>query len=153
MLSTLTVLLLSGGADAGRVAVVADADAVSVCIELHQHLAKCPGEFIDLMIDLRAKHEPGFAAKVKDPKARAEIRQGGIDEAKADGADDGAKCQRWVSTGPKTSAADAATLRECFKVEACPAFMSCVAPVLERRMGARAAENKWDNASSAPKKK
>jgi hypothetical protein len=146
MIPLLTVAILGGAPDAGTS--LADADAVPLCVELHEHLAKCPAEFIDLMIDLRAKHEPGFAAKVKDPKARADVRKAGIDEAKADGTDNAAKCEHWVKTGPKTTASDASIMRGCFANDACPKLMTCISPVLERRMGARAAENKWDGAKS-----
>lgn len=60
-------------------------EATAHCVRLHEQLATCSGEFIDMNLELRAKYFPPFAKEVANPEARAEMRKEGIAEAIADG--------------------------------------------------------------------
>jgi hypothetical protein len=93
--------------------------AAAFCVRLHEQVATCPSEFIDMNLELRAKYFPAFAAKIADPAARAEILQQGVKETLADGTGPAeprrARCQDYVAHGPPVPRGDVAQAETCFQ--------------------------------------
>lgn len=112
--------------------------AVDFCVELHEHGARCAGEFLDTLMGLRAKYNPQFAQMLADPERAKMMREEGLKEVAADGTGPiesrRARCGEYVDHGPPTSPQDAAAMRECFALQACGELVQCLSGPLEHRM-------------------
>lgn len=132
----------TGKPDPSNGAALSHDDATNMCVRLHEQTAQCAEEFIDAVLSLRAKYEPGFSEVLADPKARAEIRAEGLKEAAADGSGPleprRERCAQYAAKGPPVPASDPATLEECYKAHDCAAKLACMKPVLEVRAAAQA---------------
>jgi hypothetical protein len=132
-------------------------EAAAFCLVLHEQLAACAGEFIDMNLDLRAKYFPPFAQQVADPVARAEMRKEGVAEAIADGTGPiearRDRCQQYVAHGPKVPRSDVAESTGCFQKASCAEKIACMRPTQEARYAARAREPGESTPEGAPKMK
>jgi hypothetical protein len=116
-------------------------DTVSMCVELHQEMLKCPAEFVSMNIDLRMQYSPEFAQMMSDPAARAEAEKAGIEETKIDGgAAAQEQCQEYAKPewGPPTAQTTAVALEDCYKITSCSKQMACIRPQVEPRFRYRA---------------
>jgi|SoiMethySBSTD1v2_1073268.scaffolds.fasta_scaffold20532_3 hypothetical protein len=116
--------------------------SVDFCVRLHEQVAPCAGEFIDLNIELREKHFPDFAEKAKDPKTRAAMHDEGIKEVLADGTGPleprRQRCKEYAEHGPPTPKSAVPKMEACFAKSACKEKVECMRPVLDERYGKRA---------------
>jgi hypothetical protein len=132
-------------------------EALAFCVVLHEQLAACAGEFIDMNLDLRAKYFPPFAEEVANPTARAEMRKEGVAEAIADGTGPieprRDRCQQYVAHGPKVPRSDVAESAGCFQKASCAEKIACLRPTQEARYAARAKEPGESTPEGAPKMK
>lgn len=113
------------------------AENVDFCIRLHEQLAACAGEFIDLNIELRTHYFPDFAKRVSTPEARAEARRIGIEEALADGTGPveprRQRCTEYCVHGPPTPRSDVPHMEGCYQKPSCADKVECARPILEAR--------------------
>ncbi len=134
----------------------AEAEATASCMRLHEQMATCAEHFTPLMVELRVKYEPGFAAMLKRKGMRAKILAAGIEETRQDGS--GPKeprlqrCAQWVRSGPRIPDDESARMSACWELETCEKKAACARPMLEQRLSARAREGKWQDAAHLPKK-
>ncbi len=136
---------------------LAPEEAADHCVRLHEQLATCAGEFIDMNLDLRAKHLPPFAEKIANPGARAEIRKEGIAEAIADGTGPveprRERCKQYVEHGPQVRRGEVAEAEACFQKASCVEKVACLRPSQEERYAKRAKEPGDSTPEGAPKMK
>jgi hypothetical protein len=132
-------------------------EAAAFCVRLHEQVATCPSEFIDMNLELRAKYFPPFAAKIADPAARAEIQKEGVKETLADGTGPvearRARCQEYVAHGPPVPRGDVAQAETCFQKASCAEKIACLRPSQEARYTARAKDPSESTPQGAPKMK
>lgn len=134
----------------------AEAEATASCLQLHEQMAVCAEHFTPLMIELRAKYEPSFAAMLQRKGMRAKILAAGIAETRQDGS--GPKeprvqrCAGWVRSGPRIPEDESVRMSACWALDTCEKKAACARPMLEQRLSARAREGKWQDASHLPKK-
>ena len=132
-------------------------EATAHCVRLHEQLATCSGEFIDMNLDLRAKYFPAFAKAVASPEARAEMRKEGIAEAIADGTGPveprRARCKEYTEHGPKVPRGDVVEAEGCFQKASCAEKIACLRPSQEQRYSSRAREPGDSTPEGAPKMK
>ena len=121
-------------------AVLSYDEGVALCERLHREAVPCAAEFIDLNIELRAKYSPEFAEAIKDPAARKEITEIGLQEVVKDAANVHERCSEYVKPewGPPQPRADLAVLDACYAKPACPDKIECLRPVMEPRFKYRA---------------
>jgi hypothetical protein len=144
-----------GHAAAGEV--LSPEEATNHCVQLHEQLATCSGEFIDMNLELRARYFPPFAEKLANPADRAEIRKMGIAEAIADGTGPieprRERCKEYVEHGPKVPRAEVAVAEGCFQKASCAEKIACLRPSQEERYSSRAKAPGDSTAEGAPKMK
>lgn len=148
-------------APAGQAASAAETlppeEATNHCVRLHEQLATCSGEFIDMNLELRAKYFPAFAKEVANPQARAEMRKEGISEAIADGTGPLpprlARCKEYTEHGPKVPRGEVAEAEACFQKASCAEKIACLRPSQEQRYSSRAKEPGDSTPEGAPKMK
>jgi hypothetical protein len=132
-------------------------EATNHCVRLHEQLATCAGEFIDMNLDLRAKYFPPFAKEVANPEARAEMRKEGIAEAVADGTGPveprRERCKQYVEHGPQVPRGEVAEAEVCFQKASCAEKIACLRPSQEERYAKRAKEPGDSTPEGAPKMK
>ncbi len=138
-------------------ATLSSEDAARFCVTLHEQMASCAPEFIDMNIDLRSKYFPAFAQKASDPATRAEMRDEGIKEALADGTGPleprQERCKQYVEHGPPVPSGDVAQATVCFKKATCAEKMACLRPSQEQRYQDRAKDPGESTPEGAPKMK
>ena len=136
---------------------LAPEEATNHCVRLHEQLATCSGEFIDMNLELRAKYFPAFAKEVASPEARAEMRKEGIAEAIADGTGPlpprRARCTEYTEHGPKVPRGEVAEAEACFQKASCAEKIACLRPSQEKRYSSRAKEPGDSTPEGAPKMK
>jgi hypothetical protein len=136
---------------------LAPEEATAHCVRLHEQLATCSGEFIDMNLDLRAKYFPEFAKQLASPEARAEIRKEGIAEAIADGTGPigprQERCKEYTEHGPKVPRGEVAEAEACFQKASCAEKIACLRPSQEVRYSSRAAAPGDSTPEGAPKMK
>jgi hypothetical protein len=116
-------------------------EATAFCVHLHEELVTCAPEFIDLLLELRARYDVGFAAEHATPEAIAEAKRVGIEEVKEDGSGPLAPRQercRGYARAPKTPRSAPPELEACFAISECTQKIACTRPVMEARFRTRA---------------
>ena len=135
--------------------VLSSEEGTRFCVSLHEQMATCAAEFIDMNIELRARYFPSFAAKVADPRARAELREEGIQEALTDGTGPLAprreRCEQYVAHGPAVPSGDAVQARRCFERPTCAEKLSCLRPSQEQRYIDRAKDPSGSTPDGSPR--
>ncbi len=115
---------------------------VELCVTLHQKAEACPGEFVAMNVELRAKYSPEFARLLEDPEARLQIEAAGRAETLADAASARARCAEFAQPqwGPAQPRGDLARMEACYAQATCDARMACLRPFIEPRFAYRAAQ-------------
>jgi hypothetical protein len=117
-------------------------EATRLCVMLHEQMAACAPEYIDMSIELRTRYFPAFAEKAASPELRAAMREEGIREAVASGTGPiearEQRCKEYVAHGRPVLRGDLAQADLCFQKVSCAEKMECVRPSEERRYQDRA---------------
>ena len=117
--------------------------ATAMCVRLHEQGAACLEPFAELLLELRATHDPRFAGMMSDPAQAEALRQAVRQETLADGTGPlearTQRCAEYATSGPPVPASDPATLESCYALADCPQRVTCMRPVLEQRFKQRAA--------------
>lgn len=117
--------------------------SIDFCVRLHEQAVPCAGEFIDVILELREKYFPEFAAQMVDDTARARIREKGIEETLVDGTGPVEprrdRCKEYVVNGPPTPRSVVSEAEACYTATTCEERMGCLRPLLEARFAERAA--------------
>jgi hypothetical protein len=110
--------------------------AVQSCVKAREQALTCKEQFIDAMIDLRAKHQPEMAEAVK--KDRAAVRAKGLSEMAVDGGGPIAErtklCEETISEKPLPDEKEVKALDVCYAKSACGAKVECMITAFERIM-------------------
>ncbi len=117
--------------------------ATAMCLRLYEQGAACLDPFADLLLELRAEHDPRFADMIADPGLRKDLRRAVRQEALAGGSgplpERRRRCGEYARLGPPVPSGDPAALEACYALADCQARVACMRPVLEHRFKARAA--------------
>jgi hypothetical protein len=126
--------------DPETAALLSQEEMVELCVTLHQKVEACPGEFVAMNVELRAKYDPELARLLEDPEARLQIEAAGRAETFADAASARQRCAEFAQPqwGPAQPRGDRARMDGCYAQATCGAQMTCLQPFIEPRFAYRA---------------